>query len=106
MANLTNANTLVCDADSSSGTAGSYVKGRCELYHVVTFSDAVTDTVKIYDMAQDGTTAIGNLKLSLIYATAKDVKHHDFSGAPLIFPNGIWVDVGGSPVATLVYSRA
>lgn len=102
MANVLNGNTFYINESSDSGTGESYIdKKGVKVIGILAFSDATTDTIKIYDKAS-GSAAAGALKLSLDFATAKDEHHFDLSGTPILFPNGIWVALTGSPEITLI----
>ncbi len=101
MANAQNSNTFYVDTSSGAGTATSYLTGRQTCTGIMGFGNAATDTVKIYDK-DSASVAVGALKLSLIWATAKDAIYYDFSMAPIVFPNGVWVTITGSPQVTLI----
>ena len=108
MANVWNGNTWKVDTTSSSGAATSYLKKRnVKVLSLTVRVDATTDTVKIYDLnktAYDSSPsyALGDLKFDWLFATAKDEYFFDFSRAPVVFPNGIWVAISGADNITFV----
>lgn len=98
MANVRNGNTFYVDATSSA--SGSYITDKnVKLvggwYHVA----ATTDSITIYDLS--AVPGAGNQKLVLKAGTTADSRpiRLDF---PIVFPNGMWVVISGSPSATLV----
>lgn len=106
MANNRNSNSFFVDASSSSGTATSFVKERnIKLVGVIFHVAANTDVLLVSDMATDGSTAVGATKLKLMANTTGDDKQMRLADAPIVFPNGIWLTLTGSPVATLILSQ-
>lgn len=106
MANTRNSNSFYVDASSGASTPGSYVKERnIKLVGVVFHAGATTDALVLADMATDGSTAVGTTKLKLVAATAGQMNQVRLADAPIVFPNGVWVTVTGTPVATLILSQ-
>lgn len=106
MANNRNANTFYVDTSSAGATATSYVQERnIKLVGIVFHAAAATDVLLVSDMATNGTAAVGATKVKLVAATAGDSKQIRLADAPIVFPNGVWVTLTGTPVATLILSQ-
>lgn len=108
MANVRNGNTWYVDTTSDSSTASTYVKQRnVKVLGFTAFVNATTDTIVISDLASSAydaspTYAVGGKKFALDLATAKNQYREDWSNAPIVFPNGIWVTLTGSPQITFI----
>jgi hypothetical protein len=106
MANVRNGNTFYIDSSSSAGTAASFLSDKnIKVTGIIMFSGTATDTVKIYDKSASSDAA-GSLKISLMSGTAKDAHQFRFADAPIVFPNGIWVTISGTPEVTLILQNA
>lgn len=101
MANVRNGNTFFVDTDSSAGTATSFIAEKnIRIAHVIASASAGSDEVKIYDK-HPTTNAVGQLKLHLKFDAVK-FYHLDISSHHIVCPNGIWVDITGSVVVSIV----
>jgi hypothetical protein len=105
MANARNGNTFYVDSSSSSTTSASFISDKSLkligiIYHVDT---ANTDILDLYDK-DPVNAAAGVKKLSLISSTAKNTQQIRLENTPLVFPNGVWVTLTGTPSATLIFT--
>lgn len=102
MANVRNGNTFYVDTSSDSGTAASYIDEKnVKLVGLFADVNATTDTITISDKSASAASA-GSTKLYVDFATAKEVHYFSLADNPIVFPNGVWVTLTGSPKLTLI----
>jgi hypothetical protein len=102
VANVRNGNTFYVDTSSDSGTATSYIDARgTRVLGIIADPAANTDAVAIFDKAS-GSAAAGSKKLNIEFDTAKHLIHINLADTPLLFPNGLWVTLTGSPKVTFI----
>jgi hypothetical protein len=94
MANVVQAGSAFVDTD------GAIFTTRVKVAYIVYTPAAANDPITFYDSAS--TTA--NQKLVLKGATAGHSLLFDFSAAPILFQNGIYVDITASGTATVVFT--
>lgn len=104
MANARSGNTYWVDTTSSSGDSSSFlsIKGLA-LVGVVYQVAATTDVLTVSDLGSDGASA-GATKFKLKAGTANDSRQQRLADAPVVFPNGVWFTLTGSPTATLIFA--
>jgi hypothetical protein len=105
VANVRSANTWFVDTTSDSGTASTYVSGRCTLLGVIWYTAAAADTLKLFDKSA-ASAAAGSQKLQLRAATALNAQYINLSDSPITFPNGVWVTLTTGAYATLIFDGA
>ena len=106
MANVRNGNTYYVDTSSASGTASSFLTDRPIRITGVFFKVAATgDALVVYDKAA-GSNAAGSQKVLLVTDVAGRTEYTSFAETPIICPNGLWLGLTGSPVATFILSSA
>ncbi len=102
MANVRSGNTFFVDTTSDSGTASSYIDEKnMLLLGVLAYGAVDTNVVLISDKAA-ASAAVGSSKLKLTFDTALRPQFIDLADTPVVFPNGIWLTLTGSPVLTLI----
>ncbi len=101
MANAFSGNSYFVDTSSSSGDATSFQVGRGLLVGVVFTAAANTDVITIFDLGSDNASA-GIKKLSIKASTAGSTQLFRLGDNPILFTNGAWITLTGSPTATLI----
>lgn len=103
--NIRGNNSWFVTVSSSSGDTTSFLSDKSlKLIGIFFYSNATTDVIDIYDK-NASSSAAGNKKISLMAGTAKDSRQIRLADAPIVFPNGVWVTLTGSPIATLIFTQ-
>lgn len=95
MANVIQAGSAHVDTD------GAIFTTRVKLAYILFTPDAANDSLLLYDSA----STTSNLKITIKGATAKHTVYFDFSSAPIVFQNGIYVDIATNGTAVLVLTN-
>ena len=104
MANQRSSNSWFVDT-SSTTDANTYIgDSNLKLVGFIYTVANTTDVIDVYNKA-NGSAAQGSLKLRIKAATAGETKQVRLEECPIVFPNGIWVTLTGSPTATLIFQN-
>lgn len=107
MANIRSSNTFYVDANSAAGTASSFISEQnIKLVGIIYSVGAAGDSIDLYDNLGPGNAGQGPHKLRLKSSVAGASTQLRLAEAPIVFPNGIWVVISGTPQSTLILSQS
>lgn len=106
MANVRNGNTWYVDTSSASTDTSSFLSERnLKLIGFLFHCDLTTDEIIVYDKSPTSSAA-GSFKFIAQHSNAKDVLQLRLADCPIVFPNGVWVTLTGTPQVTMIFTQA
>lgn len=103
MANIRSGNTWYVDSSSNSTDSTSYVDVKNLKLIGIIYTLGATDKIELFDKNPSSTSA-GSKKFSIISGTANDTRQLKMAESPVLFTNGMWVTLTGTPTATLIFA--
>lgn len=106
LTNLRSVNSWFVQVSSAASDTNSYINtGNLKLVAIIYTMSATTDSITINDLSTATAATAGVQKFLIKGSTAGNTSQLRLENSPVVFANGAWVTLTGSPTATLIFQN-